>query len=134
MYRIKTWPATGRSIIAHFSDFVQTSKFNCANGRICGKRSAQTSISIRRKRQPRSLAILFYLAIGLSFSGILGCGGVVFRGASSGSTSDGTASLAATPSSVEFGVLAVGNSANQKISIVNTSSEAVQVTGLTSSN
>ena len=76
------------------------------------------------------LALLF---VSLSSFGISGCGGVV---ALSGSTSNSTdaPSLVATPATVDFGSVSVGNSANQKISLANRGSDSVQISQLSLSN
>lgn len=64
-----------------------------------------------------------------------GCGGVVQLGGSpSGSTKTETVNLVATPATVDFGSVNVGNSANQKISIANNGSNSVQITQLPVSN
>jgi len=81
-----------------------------------------------------SHSVLFALiALCVSSLGVSGCGGVV---ALSGSTSSKTdaASLVATPSTVDFGSVGIGNSANQKVSVVNNGSDSVQISQLALSN
>ena len=61
-----------------------------------------------------------------------GCGGVVTRGASASSSL--TDSLVASPDSVDFGAVKVGNSANAQVTLSNDGSEQVNVSGLQLSN
>jgi len=61
-----------------------------------------------------------------------GCGGVVTRGASASSSL--TDSLVASPDSVDFGAVKVGNSANAQVTLSNDGSEQVNVSGLQFSN
>lgn len=94
---------------------------------------AQQSFNSCQSRVP-SLHILFaFFIFCISSLGIAGCGGVV---ALSGSTSTKTdaASLVANPSTVDFGSVGIGNSANQKVSIVNNGSDSVQISQLALSN
>lgn len=73
--------------------------------------------------------LLAILALCLSCLGVSGCGGVVALSASSSNKTDVT-SLAATPSTIDFGSVGIGNAASQKVSVVNNGSESVQVSQL----
>lgn len=73
--------------------------------------------------------LLAILAVCFSCLGVSGCGGVVALSASSSNKTDVT-SLAATPSTVDFGNVGIGNAASQKISVVNNGSDSVQISQL----
>ena len=136
MYRIKPLPWAGYGVIAHISGFFQSWQLNgCDSGipRIQSDQCAIECVSTKIEEHPRSVAILAYLLTSVLLCSTLGCGGVVFS-AKGKPTPSGTAQLAATPSSVDFGTVTVGASANQKINIANTGSEPVQITSLTPSD
>jgi hypothetical protein len=77
---------------------------------------------------------LSYLFLGLVVLGgcisLAGCGGIVANGTSKASAG----SLTATPGSVQFAGVNVGNSATSQVSLVNSSTSAVAITELASSN
>ena len=76
---------------------------------------------------------LTLVALCLSSLGVSGCGGVVtLAGSSRPATND--VNLSATPSSIEFGTVSPGNSANQKVSVTNKGSDSVQISQLSLSN
>ena len=77
------------------------------------------------------LSLLFASVTAL---GVSGCGGVVALGGSSGSNTTDAPSLAATPATIDFGSVGIGNSANQKISLVNKGTDSVQISQLSLSN
>jgi hypothetical protein len=77
------------------------------------------------------LSLLFASVTAL---GVSGCGGVVILGGSPGSNTTDAPSLAATPATVDFGSVGIGNSANQKISLANKGSDSVQISQLSLSN
>jgi len=132
MYRIVIRPREGRGFIAHFFSFFETSKLNHIHNRTSDGKCHSAPIgktSNPETQRRRKSAVSAFLLMSLSGFGMLGCGGVVFGGVTAG-----TATLVASPSSIDFGTLAVGASADQKVSIANTGSETVRVTSLTLSN
>ena len=76
---------------------------------------------------------LTLIALYLSSLGLSGCGGVVTLAGSSRPKTDDV-NLSATPSSVEFGAVSLGNSGNQKVSVTNKGSDSVQISELSLSN
>jgi hypothetical protein len=76
---------------------------------------------------------LTLVALCLSSLGVSGCGGVVTLGGSSRPTTNDV-NLSAAPSSIEFGSVSPGNSANQKVSVTNKGSDSVQISQLSLSN
>ena len=110
MFEIKMRPARARDTIAQQS-------FN----------SSQNQASSRS-------VLIALLSLCLSSVAISGCGGVVALGGSKGSNQADAPSLVATPSSLDFGSVSIGNSANQKVSIANKGSDSVQISQLSLSN
>ena len=136
MYRITTRLQSGREIIANFFNPFETSNFDHTHNRICDEKSAppsKASLVNQGDRQSHYAGLLAFLAIGIFCFGMLGCGGAIFERTSSRSSS-GAAALAASPSSVDFGTVTIGNSRDQKLSLSNTGSEPLQITRLTLSN
>jgi hypothetical protein len=76
--------------------------------------------------------LLALLVLCLSSLGVSGCGGVVRLGGSPSEST--TANLVATPSTLDFGIVSLGNSANQKVSVANKGSDPVQISQLSLSN
>jgi Abnormal spindle-like microcephaly-assoc'd, ASPM-SPD-2-Hydin len=82
---------------------------------------------------------LFHLFLGLIALGssllVAGCGGIVANGKSTNETpgvSDG--SFRPTPSSIQFGNVNIGGSSTIEVSLINSSSSAVIITQISSSN
>ena len=110
MYEVEMRPTSGRQILALLSfGSCQSSKSNY-------------------------LAVIGLVLASFSSFGLSGCGGVVFTPGSSGTNASGAVNLVATPTAVEFGTVSVGNSANQKVTIANVGSGAVQIADLSVSN
>lgn len=116
-----TWLKVMLMFDFHYSYFSRISKVHLRrNGR---NRFNPSGSSIR------NISYLALIAtIGLSL-GLSGCGGTPVHGAM---TTPGT--LSATPATVDFGSVNVGNSANQQVSVSNGSSAPVQISELTTSN
>lgn len=74
------------------------------------------------------LASLALAALGLCIS-LSGCGGVTVNGASTNAIS-GSDGLSASPASIDFGAVNVGNSNNSKLTLSNSSTAAVVVSQL----
>lgn len=78
-------------------------------------------------------SLLSFLALILVSSLLAGCGasyslkGSTGSGGSGGSTRTSTGTIAASPNSVDFGTVSVGNSANTKVVVTNQGKEAVEV-------
>jgi len=76
---------------------------------------------------------LTVLTLCVSSLGVTGCGGVVVLSGSKSNTTD-VPNLVANPATVDFGSVAVGSSANQKISLANKGASSVQVSQLSLAN
>lgn len=89
-----------------------------------------------QSRVSRSQILIASFALCISAIGISGCGGVVAlsSGSTGTKTTTNTTSLSATPATVDFGSVSIGNSSTQKISLVNNGSDAVQISELSLSN
>jgi hypothetical protein len=98
------------------------------------KIAAQQSFQSFQSRAFSHSVLLALLFAFVSVLGVSGCGGVVALSGSTGSKTTDTASLAATPSTVDFGSVTIGNSADQTISLVNKGSDSVQISQLSLSN
>lgn len=110
MYEVEMRPSSGRQIFAlQSSSSYQSSKSN-------------------------HLALIGLLLVGSSSLGLSGCGGVVFAPASSGTSAANAVNLAATPTAVDFGTVTIGKSANQKVTVTNLGSDAVQIAQLSVSS
>ena len=83
---------------------------------------------------PSKSALLTSLALCLSALGISGCGGVVSLSGPKEPTPADSPALAASPNTVDFGSVGLGNSATQKVSLVNKGSDPVQISQLSLSN
>ena len=105
MFEVKMRPAPARKIVVQHS-------FHSFQSRVFSDR-----------------ILLAFLALCISCLGVSGCGGVVALSASSSNKTD-IASLVATPSTVEFGSVGIGNAASQKVSVVNNGSNSVQISEL----
>jgi len=103
MFVVKMRPTPARKIVA------QQSSLSCQNS---------------ASRQLAWSALLFVCTSSFVVSG---CGGVVALSGTSGSNTADAPSLVSTPSSLDFGSVSVGNSANQKISLANKGSDSVQI-------
>lgn len=110
MYEVEIRPTLGRQI------FALQSFGSCQNSK------------------SNHFALIQLLLVGSSFLGLLGCGGVVYRPSSSGPATASAPNLVATPTAVDFGTVTVGNSANQKVTIENAGSDAVQISQLSVSD
>jgi hypothetical protein len=78
-----------------------------------------------------------FLALAVLASSLVlsGCGGLTSgSGGSSTPTANTTDPLAASPSSIDFGAITVGNSGNTKLTVTNQGTTAIQVTQLTFSS
>src|SRR3569833_1889520 len=99
------------------------------------RNTAPRSFSSSQNSNTKVLTQMAVLVICFSTIGLSGCGGVVALGGSpSGSTKTDTINLVATPATIDFGSVNIGNSVNQKISIANNGSNSVQITQLSVSN
>src|SRR5215831_17555606 len=121
MYPFMARPQTGHSVSVEHSFHHFRNSVN---------RPDDTIPQTPKKSGSRNLAILAILLISVSFLGTVGCG-VNVRAFS---TPAGNTSLVATPASVDFGSVSVGDSADQKLTLANNGSEAVQITTLNVSN
>ncbi|WP_109485558.1 choice-of-anchor D domain-containing protein [Occallatibacter savannae] len=111
MFEVKLRPAPVRAIVKQFFNSFQSRVFS-----------------------PHTFVVLLLLCI--SAFGVAGCGGVVALGGgpSSSSGTNAATSITANPSTVDFGSVSVGNSATQKISLVNSGTDAVKLSELSLSN
>lgn len=98
------------------------------------KIAVQHSFSSCQSRVSRYSIFFVFLVLCLSALGISGCGGVVALGGSTPNKTDAAASLVATPATVDFGSVGIGNAASQKVSVVNNGSDSVQISQLALSN
>jgi hypothetical protein len=95
---------------------------------------AQQSFHSCQSRVPNRLLLLAVFFGSLSILGLSGCGGVVALSGSTGSKTADSISLVATPQTVEFGSVGLGNSANQKVTVTNKGTDSVQISQLALSN
>ncbi|MBS1806520.1 MAG: choice-of-anchor D domain-containing protein [Acidobacteria bacterium] len=89
-----------------------------------------TSCPSRVSAGPALPALLVLILSSLSLSG---CGGIVVLSGSKSTTADAP-TIAATPSSVDFGSVGVGSTVDKKISLTNKGSDSVQISQLSLSS
>lgn len=132
MYKIKRMLPNTQEISASQLPYShQISGFNQRNSH-CNTRTDSGQLGIfpvvpnsRRSKWSINHALITFLAIYISSFGISGCGGMVFRNVSASSTT-----LTATPSTLEFGTVSVGNSSNQKVTLSNSGLDPIQISQL----